>query len=380
METQQRRGWCAVAESVYPAATVLTRGSVHHGTLAGAVSEQRTVIGVDVGGTKTAAALLRLALDGVRGRGVGSAPVVLARAAARTDVSSAAACLDGISACIEGLAAQVEVLDGIGLGIAAEMDYDCGTIVHSVHLPLDDVPVRALLARRHGVPVAVDNDATAAAIGEHAFGAGRGCRHMVMLTLGTGVGGGIICDGRPYRGASGAAGELGHMVVAMDGPACPGDCPNHGCLEAYVSGTALGAAALAAARDVPSSALSRALRAGQMVDSRLLVRLAQDGDDDALALLTRRGEILGVGLTSLTNIFNPEVIVVGGGVGAAGELLLAPARRVVLSRALVPARRVVRIVSAELGPDSGVYGAAALVAGELDEAPARRTEGTSTSS
>ena len=170
------------------------------------------------------------------------------------------------------------------------------------------------------------------------FGVGVGAREMLMLTLGTGVGGGIICGGRPYRGAGGAAGELGHIMVDVNGPQCPGDCPNRGCLEAYVSGTAMSAMAMTAAQAQPSSGLGRALRAGETVDSRLLTRLAVGGDDAAVALLARCGEYLGAGLVTLVNIFNPELIVVGGGAAAAGDLLLEPARRVLAQRALRPTR------------------------------------------
>jgi len=188
---------------------------------------------------------------------------------------------------------------------------------------------------------------------------------MLMLTLGTGVGGGIIARGRPYRGASGAAAEFGHLIVDVDGPPCPGDCPNHGCLEAYVSGTAMGAVALAAARAKPASALGRALGAGDSVDGALLTRLALAGAPDARDVVRRTGEHLGAGLVTLVNVFNPEVIVVGGGAAAAGELLLAPARRVLAARALRPQRDEVRVVAARFGNDAGVVGAAALALTEL---------------
>jgi glucokinase len=240
------------------------------------------------------------------------------------------------------------------------VDFAGGRVVESVNLPLTDVPLRDLLTERFAVPVALDNDATAATVGEHVFGAGRGARDMVMLTLGTGVGGGIIADGRPYRGRSGAAAELGHMLVDVDGPACPADCPGRGCLEAYVSGTAMGAAALAEARAHPDSALGRALAGGETVDSRLLTSLALAGDARAVAVLERVGELLGAGLTTIVNVFNPELVVIGGGAAAAGELLFTPARRVLSRRALAPNRDQVRVVAASFGADAGVVGAAAL--------------------
>src|SRR5450759_1604059 len=193
---------------------------------------------------------------------------------------------------------------------------------------------------------------------EHEHLAGAGAGEMLMLTLGTGVGGGIICGGRPYRGFSGAAAELGHIILDVNGPKCPANCSNHGCLEAYVAGPAMAAAAAAAAAAQPASALGRALAAGEQVDGRLLTRLGLEGDAGAVAVLTRLGEYLGAGLVTLVNIFNPEVIVIGGAAAAAGELLLGPARGVLQARGSRPARDQVRVVPAALGPDAGLIGAA----------------------
>jgi len=337
------------------------------------VGTGRTIIGVDIGGTKVAAALMRVSLppDDPHSSAEVHPPHIISRATLSTDVSSEAACVGSILACIARIMPGEPPVEAIGVGVASLMDIARGRAVHSVHLPLTDMPLRDVLRRRLGLPVAVDNDATVACIGEHVFGAGAGAREMLMLTLGTGVGGGIICGGRPYRGVGGAAGELGHVMVDVNGPECPGDCPNRGCLEAYVSGTAMGALALAAAQAQPSSGLGRALRAGETVDSRLLTRLAVAGDDAAVALLARCGEYLGDGLVTLVNIFNPELIVVGGGAAAAGDLLLEPARRVLAQRALRPARDQVRVLPALLGPDAGVVGAAALALLELfPESPA----------
>ncbi len=316
-----------------------------------------------MGGTKTAAALLRGRLPASPSAGTAVSPVVVKRTVVPTNQSSPAACLDGLLHCIADLFG--DDVDAIGVGVASTVDYPGGRIVHSVNLPLTDVPLRDVLRARFGVPVVVDNDATVAAIGEHLYGAGRGTREMLMLTLGTGVGGGIICGGRPYRGHSGSAGELGHIMIDVNGPECPADCPNHGCLEAYVAGPAMAAAAVTEARARPDSALGRALLAGEVVDGRLLVRLTAAGDAGAAGVLTRLGGFLGAGLTTLVNIFNPEVIVVGGGAAAAGELLLEPARRELAARALRPARDEVRIVPAALGPDAGFVGAAALALTEM---------------
>jgi glucokinase len=327
----------------------------------------RTIVGVDVGGTKVAVALMRgrSPVGEARVPAEAETPEVIDRFATVTDVTSQQACLDGIIAGIAVVVHGSGRVEGIGVGVASMVDFPRGRVVRSVNLPLTDVPLREVLSERFGVPVAVDNDATAACIGEHAFGAGVGTKEMLMLTLGTGVGGGIISDGRPFRGASGAAGELGHIMIDIDGPPCAAGCPNRGCLEAYVSGTAMGAATVAEAEAKPASALGRALCAGAAVDSRLLTKLAKNGDGDAIAVLARVGEYLGAGLTTLVNAFNPSLIVIGGGAAAAGELLLGPARRVLAVRALRPASDQVRVVTCLLGPDAGVFGAAALALTEL---------------
>jgi len=342
-------------------------GSVHHGKLRGVMAPERTLIGIDIGGTKVAGAVLRgkLPAAGVRTHAEVEPPAIRERLTVATDTTSADGCVDGIDECARQLAATAGHVDAVGVGVASMIDYATGRVVASVNLPLNDVPLRDMLARRLGVPVAIDNDATAATIGEHVFGVGVGAHEMLMLTLGTGVGGGIICGGRPYRGASGAAAELGHLLIDVKGPECPAACPGRGCLEAYVSGTAMGAAALTEARAKPASALGRALAAGEAVDSRLLTRLALAGDADAVAVLGRVGEYLGAGLVTLTNVFNPELIVIGGGAAAAGELLLGPARRVLAARGLRPAREQVRVVPAAFGADAGLVGAAALALSEL---------------
>ena len=339
------------------------------------MNAERTVIGVDIGGTKIAGALLRGRLPQAAA-GTPAAretPEVLDRFTVLTDASSMQACLDGIVDCVADLEHGSGRVEGIGVGVASAVDFAAGHVVDSTNLPLSDVPLRDLLRRRFGVPVVIDNDATVAAIGEHAFGAGAGAREMLMLTLGTGVGGGLICSGRPYRGFSGAAAELGHIIIDVNGPKCPANCPGYGCLEAYVAGPAMAAAAAAAAAAQPASALGRALAAGEQVDAPLLSRLGQEGDAGAVAVLARLGEYLGAGLVTLVNIFNPEVIVIGGGAGGAGELLLGPARGVLQARGSRPARDQVRVVPAALGPDAGFIGAAALALIELFPDDAHRS-------
>ncbi|HQJ25636.1 MAG TPA: ROK family protein [Thermoleophilia bacterium] len=328
---------------------------------------ERFVIGVDIGGTKTAAALVRARRP--RPERPASAdtetPEIVERFTAATDTSSPEATVRGIVDCVARLRQGSVAAQAVGVGVASMVDFAAGRVIESVNLPLADVALRDLLYRRFSLPTVIDNDANVAALGEWAYGAGVGARDMIMLTLGTGVGGGIVSGGRPLRGFSGAAGELGHLIIDMDGVKCPANCPSWGCLEAYAAGSAMGAAARAAAEQEPSSGLGRASAAGRSVDGRLLTRLAREGDAAAIRVLERTGEYLGVGLVSLSNIFDPELFVIGGGAAAAGDLLLEPARRVFATRALRPARDRVRIVSAALGPEAGVVGAAALALLEL---------------
>ena len=206
----------------------------------------------------------------------------------------------------------------------------------------------------------VDNDANAAIVVEWRCGAARGATDAIMLTLGTGIGGGLIVGERLVHGSGGAAAELGHIIVDADGPPCPGRCPNHGCLEALVSGHAIGREGLRLAQEEPSSALGRALAEGREISGALVTEFAHDGDPVALAIMSEMGRRLGLGIVSLVNIFNPDVVVVGGGAIAAGELLLAPARAVVATRALEINRAAVRIVSAHFGAEAGMLGAACM--------------------
>ena len=248
----------------------------------------------------------------------------------------------------------------VGFGIPSVVDAARGVSEYSVHLPLEDVRFRDVMAERLGLPVFVDNDANLALLGEARAGAARGASHAVMLTLGTGIGGGLLLDGRLYRGARGGGAELGHMVVDIDGPPCQGGCPNRGCLEALCSGTAIGREGAAAAAGAPDSMLGRALAEGREVTGALVTELAHDGCPVAVEVLALVGRRLGAGVASLVNAFQPEVVVVGGGAVAAGELLLGPAREVALATALPGLRDGARLVAAELGAEAGVVGAGVL--------------------
>jgi glucokinase len=254
----------------------------------------------------------------------------------------------------------------VGLGIPATIDHDRGFAISAVNLPIDNLPIRDLVGERTGLPVFVDNDANVAALAEHLYGAARGADNAVMLTLGTGIGGGLILGGEIFRGATGAGAELGHVVIAMDGLPCQGNCPGHGCVETYASGTALGREARAAAEREPDSALGRMAAEGQTIDGKTVTEAALSGDPTSIGVFDLVGSRLGVALTSFANIFEPEVFVIGGGVMAAGDLLLDPARRELRERALPPMKEI-PVVAAEMGPDAGMIGAAAMARIELDQ-------------
>lgn len=307
------------------------------------------MIGVDLGGTKLLAGVVDSDLS-VHHRALRPALGV-----------SAPALLDLVLDAVDEVrAAAPSPPQAVGFGIPCLIDQERGMAVMAVNLPLADVPFRELMAERLGLPVVLDNDANAAALAEHRYGAARGTRNAVMLTIGTGIGGGLVLDGALFRGSTGAGAELGHVTVDLDGPRCQGNCPNRGCLEAVASGTALAREALRLAEERPDSALGSALSGGREITGLLVTELAQDGDAAARSAVELIGRRLGVGIASFVNVFNPEVVVVGGGVLAAGELLLGPARAEVAARALRPSRDIVRIVPARFGHEAGMIGAATL--------------------
>jgi glucokinase len=256
------------------------------------------------------------------------------------------------------VAAAAGPVEAVGFGIPSLVEQASGVSVSSVHLPLDGVPFRDVMAERLGLPVFVDNDVNLAALAEQRVGVARGASVVVMLTLGTGIGGAIVIDGRVFRGADGGAGELGHVTVDYDGPPCQGGCPNRGCLEVMASGTAIGREGERVARELPASGLGRALAEGVPVTGELVSDLAARGDVEAIRVLDLIGRRLGAGIVGIVNTFNPEFVVIGGGASRAGELLLEPARRVVAECALRPSRDTARIVPAALGEDAGMIGAA----------------------
>ena len=308
----------------------------------------RRVIGIDAGGTKL--------LGGVVDEGLAVHHRVhrFWRGADRRET------LDIVAESVEEVRAAAPDVEAVGFGIPALVDWERGVSVWSNHLPIDDVPFRDLMSERLGLPVYVDNDTNTAAMVEHRHGAAKGADHAVMVALGTGIGSGLVLDGRIYRGARGFAAELGHLVVDHDGEDCPGACPGVGCLEVLASGRAIGRAAERAAAAAPGSTFGRLRAQGAEIGGGLVTELAHDGDAQAQDILAETGRRLGAGLTGIVNALNPEVVVIGGGAVAAGELLIEPARAVVARRALPPCAELVRIVPARFGEESGMLGAALL--------------------
>jgi glucokinase len=309
----------------------------------------RRTIGVDMGGTKLLAGAVGVGLE------------VHHRAQRSLKGLDQQALLDAAVEAVEEARARAgDEVDAVGFGIPCLFDSRTGTAVIAVNLPLANLPFADLMAERIGLPVFVDNDANAAALAEHRAGAAQGAQNAVVLTIGTGIGGGLILRGELFRGSIGSGAELGHVVIDMNGPRCQGNCPNHGCVEALASGTALEREATRIAEERPDSGLGRAREAGRSLTGPLVTELAHDGDESATDVLTLIGSRLGVAIASFVNIFNPEVVVVGGGVIAAGELLLEPARAEVAARALPPSKDEVRIVAARFGDEAGMVGAAQL--------------------
>ena len=292
-----------------------------------------SVIGVDVGGTKILAGVVDR--DGN----------VIRRRETPTPTGSQEDFLTGLEEAIGTLLVDRDGIFAVGLGIPSLIDQRSGAALSSVNVPLAGVPIRERMADRFSLPVALDNDANAAAVAEWAVGAGRGTRDLVMLTLGTGVGGGLILGGRLYRGSTGGGAELGHMVVVHGGPPCQGTCTGHGHLESVVSG----GAAHRVAREL----------LGPEADARELLARARAGEVPASEAVAEMGRYLGSGIASLVNIFEPELVVLGGGfTAAASDLLLPPAREVLAIEGLAPPRDSVRVEVARLGVEAGLVGAA----------------------
>ena len=309
-------------------------------------------IGVDIGGTKIAAAV------------VSPEGEILHETRYPTQAIPPNRLIETIARAItevrEGFEVGGACLAVPGFVLSAENKVIFAPNLHEI----ENIRLDEEMGRRTGLGVTVENDANAAAWGEFRFGAGKNVDHLVFVTLGTGIGGGVITHGVLLRGAQGAGGELGHVTLDPAGPRC--GCGNYGCLEALASGTAVGRRAREVANERPRSALGR-LAIERQVLGEDVTRLAGEGDEAAISVLEETGVWLGIGLAAFVNIFNPEVMAIGGGASRSGEFIMAPARKEVQLRARSPSRDLVQVKVATLGPESGVLGAAALARGEDGE-------------
>ena len=311
----------------------------------------RQAVGLDVGGTKIAAA--RVGADGS----------ILARELVPSPAAESARILDAVVRVARTV--MTDDVEAVGIGAAGLVDRATGTLTFAPNLAWRGVGLVEHVGGALGLPAIADNDATAAAWGEYRFGAGRGAGHLLLVTVGTGIGGGIVIDGRIYRGAHGFAAEIGHVIVEPGGPSC--GCGNRGCWEQVASGHAIQRAGREAAERYPHSGIARlAEGVPARVTGSVVTRAAQDGDETARAILAKVGRRLGEGIAGLVNVLDPDLVVVGGGAAAAGDLLLEPARRAFAQTVEAPGfRPPVPIVAAELGNDAAVVGAATLALEEL---------------
>jgi glucokinase len=251
-------------------------------------------------------------------------------------------------------------LAAIGIACAGGIDTPRGVVVTpSPNMPdWSDVPLADIIKKEFAVATFLVNDASAAALGEHRYGVGRGVDNLVLFTLGTGIGGGIVVGGKLYLGAVGGAGELGHMTVDAAGPKC--GCGNTGCLEMLASGRAIERDAISRLKRGEKSHLSMIVKGKiREITAEVVGAAARGGDPLALDVVSRAAYYLGIGMVNVVNIFNPEMVVLGGGMAELGDMLIAPGRRMVKERAFTVSSRAVRIVTARLGNEAGVYGAAA---------------------
>jgi len=309
------------------------------------------VLAIDLGGTKIITAI------------ISSNGQVMAREYQLTLADeSPQSVIERIFSAIDHLLSQRDMdssqLASISIAAAGAINLDKGLITSSPNLPgWHDVPLRDIIKERYRVNTFLINDGSAAALGEHRLGAGRGVSNLIYLTVSTGIGGGIIINGKLYSGESGSAGEIGHMTIDVNGPRC--NCGNIGCFEVLASGTAVAKEAIRRISQGERSSITEIV-GGKIEDitAEKVGAAAQEGDALALEVVSQAATYLGVGMVNLVNIFNPEMIIVGGGMSNMGDLLLNPARQVVKERAFQLSAQAVRIVPAQLGEDGGVLGAA----------------------
>lgn len=311
----------------------------------------RHVLGFDLGGTKFAFGI-------VREDGAVVASGRVDTLAAQGPEQACRRAVEGARALLAQAGMSPSQLLGVGIASPGPLDQAKGCVVGSPNLPgWTDYPIASTLGGAFGLRARIDNDANAAALGEHRFGAGQGKRHLVYVTVSTGIGGGVIVDNRLMRGANGNAAELGHLILDFHGPACP--CGANGCFEMFASGTALARLAREALAGGRASAILALAGSAAQVTSRHVFEAAAAGDALARELLANEIEYLGRGFAVIINTFNPERIVVGGGVASVGESFLGPVRERALKLAFPRLAAACDIVPAALGGDVGVVGGAA---------------------
>ena len=307
--------------------------------------------GIDLGGTKILAVI-------VDEEGKVLASEERATEASRGPEAIIATMADMVTDLVQG---KYSLL-GAGVATAGTLDPDTGMVEYASNLGWTNVPLGGELERLLGVKVTVDNDANAAAVGEWKAGAGIGSRNCVFITVSTGIGSGVICDGKLMRGRNASAAELGHITIDWQGPKCL--CGNAGCLELYASGTAIGREASKAAAADPSRGkklIELANGDAAKITSRHVGDAAKQGDELAQEVLRRAGRALGAGIVSAIHIANPEVIILGGGASHIGEPLLGPMHEYLEAHAIEPMRRGVKFVSPKLGAQAGAIGAALML-------------------
>lgn len=314
---------------------------------------KKYIIGVDLGGTKVATVL------------ADTCGSILARAELPTEAARGQdAVINNIFQSVDMVLAEKEVRTdevlGLGIGSPGPLDAEAGIVLEAPNLGWKDVPIRDILQERYMVPAYLENDANAAGLAEQRFGAGRGAKYLLYVTVSTGVGGGIILDGSVYHGAHGIAGEIGHIAIDSEGPAC--NCGSMGCLEAFASGTGLVRRTIEAIKSGAKTKIS------DMVDGDLdkitavtIAEAANEGDGFAIEMYKSVGRYLGVGLASIINFMDPDVIVIGGGLTKSADLFFDEMRKTIDERAFKAAAEKVKILQAELGGDVGTLGAVAVV-------------------
>lgn len=314
---------------------------------------KKYIIGVDLGGTKIATVLTD-ACGKILGRGE------LATEADRGQDAVIENVFKSVDMVLAETCISTDEVIGLGIGSPGPLDAQSGVVLEAPNLGWENVPIRDILQERYNVPVYLENDANAAGLAEQRFGAGRGSRHVLYVTVSTGVGGGIILDGKAYQGAHGIAGEIGHIAIDPEGPLC--NCGSTGCLEAFASGTGLVKRATTA---IKTGAKSKVLDmvGGDLskVTAVTLAEAARSGDEFAIDMYKSVGRYLGVGLASIVNFMDPEVIVIGGGLSKSADLFFEEMRKTINERAFKAAAEKVRVVRSELGGDVGTLGSVAVV-------------------